>query len=253
MSALRPETRRMIALARQGDRPRAGAQHRVERALAAKALLLGGTAASGAVVTTSAAASSVLFKPLLVVGVALGVVSGGYGGARLLGVGQPATPAVAAPAASGGANAMARAPAAAARSESAEPAPSAERRPVPPVEAQVAVAPRSGSAPRQAEPSVAASVSESTLRAETSALRTAQKALRDGDTARALALLASEAELHPNGALVQERAAARVLALCQAGNVAAARTEARQFESAYPTSPLRARLRAACAEPRVAP
>lgn len=252
MSALRPETRRMIELARQGDRPRAGAQHRVERALAAKALLVGGAAASGAVVSTSAAASSVLFKPLLVVGVALGVVSGGYGGARLLSSAQPSTPALAAAARSPAAAPVAHAPLPKLLGEAAEPTPSATPLAAPSAEPQVA-ATRSVSTPRQAEPREATSANEGTLRAETGALRAAQKALRDGDAARALELLGAEAELHPNGALVQERAAARVLALCQAGNAAAARSEARQFEALYPTSPLRARVRAACAESRVAP
>jgi len=86
MSALRPETRRLIELARHGDRPAPGAQRRIERALAAKSLLVGGAAAGGAMVTTSAAASSVLLKPLALVGIALSVATGGYGGARLLGI-----------------------------------------------------------------------------------------------------------------------------------------------------------------------
>lgn len=250
MSALRPETRRMIELAREGDRPRPGVQRRVERALAANALLVGG-AAAGTALTTSAAASSALFKPLFVVSVALGVVvSGGYGGAQLFNLGRPSRPAPAAvvPSALAAPGARAAAPA------SASPQPAiTDAVPPPEAPAPAAVATRAVTGPRRARSGASAASGENTLGAETSALRAAQKALRDGDTARALGLLSDEAALHPNGALVQERAAARVLALCQAGNVNAARQEAREFEALYATSPLLARVRAACAEPRVAP
>ena len=98
-----------------------------------------------------------------------------------------------------------------------------------------------------------ASRADSSLRAETSGLRAAQKALRDGDSARALELLGAEASRYPQGALVQERAAAQVLALCQSGNASAARDGARDFEARYPTSPLLGRVKTACAERRVAP
>jgi hypothetical protein len=249
MSALRPETRRLIELAREGDRPSPGVQRKVERALAAKALLLGGAAAGGAVVTTSAAASA-LIKPLaVVVSLALGVAAAQYGGARLLGSTTAATPGAAASTLQPTATLLERTPAATSAEERLpEPASSA-----PPAEAQVVAPSRATPTPRRAKSGESPQADRDTLRAETSGLRAAQKALRDGDAAGALDFLATEAARHPNGALVQERAAARVLALCQSGNVAAARNEAREFEALYPTSPLLVRVRAACVERRVAP
>ena len=84
------------------------------------------------------------------------------------------------------------------------------------------------------------------LAAETAALRTAQQTMRAGRPAEALALLDQQDALYPAGALAQERAAARVLALCQLGNVAAGRTAARAFEQQWPRSPLLGRVRTAC-------
>jgi hypothetical protein len=84
------------------------------------------------------------------------------------------------------------------------------------------------------------------LRAETDGLRMAQQALRDDKPRLALELLQAQ-DLHfPDGALEQERFAARVLALCQAGLVAEARTQAVRFEQRWPRSPLKSRVRSAC-------
>jgi hypothetical protein len=87
------------------------------------------------------------------------------------------------------------------------------------------------------------------LRDETEALRSAQQALRDGHAQQALALLELQDARFAEGVLQQERAAARVLALCQAGSVAQARAQAESFERRWPRSPLFARVRFACWNP----
>lgn len=100
-----------------------------------------------------------------------------------------------------------------------------------------------------ARPSTAISVQpqvDDPLRAETDALRTAQQALRTGQPRLALDLLAAQDRRFADGALEQERLAARVLALCQAGLVAEARTQAARFEERWPRSPLKSRVRSAC-------
>jgi hypothetical protein len=100
-----------------------------------------------------------------------------------------------------------------------------------------------------ARPSPAVSVQpqgDDPLRAETDALRTAQQALRGGQPRLALDLLDAQDRRFADGALEQERLAARVLALCQSGLVAEARAQAARFEQRWPRSPLKSRVRAAC-------
>jgi hypothetical protein len=68
-------------------------------------------------------------------------------------------------------------------------------------------------------------------------------ALRAGRPARALALFDGHALIYPDGALAEERAAERVLALADLGRAAEAHAAAAEFLRAHPTSPLAARLR----------
>jgi len=77
-------------------------------------------------------------------------------------------------------------------------------------------------------------------------LSRAQASLSAGDAARALALLDEHATTYPNGALREERMAARVFALCALGRQEEARAEAQQFVSMAPRSPLATRVRGAC-------
>jgi hypothetical protein len=84
------------------------------------------------------------------------------------------------------------------------------------------------------------------LRAETSDLRAAQQAMRAGDAERALLLLNQQDATYQHGLLQEERSAARVLALCQNGQVNLARAEAARFEHRWPRSPLIARIRSSC-------
>lgn len=84
------------------------------------------------------------------------------------------------------------------------------------------------------------------LEAEARQLRRVQRALRSGDGRRALHLLREAAEEFRDGALHQERAAARIQALCLIGSEQAAHAEATAFERRWPRSPLLARVRSAC-------
>jgi len=81
-----------------------------------------------------------------------------------------------------------------------------------------------------------------TLAAETALLRDADRALRAGDTATALARLDEHATRFPNGALAPERVAERLIVLCSLG-VADPHAVARFLDV---RSPLAARVRRAC-------
>ncbi len=95
-----------------------------------------------------------------------------------------------------------------------------------------------------AAPQLAQPIDE--LRAEAAALRLAEEALRDGSPGQALSLLEEQDGRFSHGRLQQERAAARVLALCQQGRVTEARAQAARFERTWPHSGLRARIQSAC-------
>jgi hypothetical protein len=84
------------------------------------------------------------------------------------------------------------------------------------------------------------------LQAEIAGLRAVQRALRNGDGTTALDLLDRQDVVYAHGALQEERAAARVLALCEGGSVTQARTQATWFERRWPGSALVARVRSSC-------
>lgn len=86
----------------------------------------------------------------------------------------------------------------------------------------------------------------STLEEETKRLREARKALRSGNAEEALALLDEQSAAFASGELREERAAARVFALCQAGKASEARAAAQAFLRESPRSPLAGRVRGAC-------
>jgi outer membrane protein assembly factor BamD (BamD/ComL family) len=104
----------------------------------------------------------------------------------------------------------------------------------------------SASASAPAAAAAAASSPRADLDGELRLLAEARKAMRDGDTERAMKLLEKHQKKHPGGALAEERAAARVLALCQSGKREEARSEAASFLARYPSSPLAARVRGGC-------
>jgi hypothetical protein len=84
------------------------------------------------------------------------------------------------------------------------------------------------------------------LEVETRALGDVTRALRDGRPDEALRLLGEQEQTFARGSLHEERAAARVFALCAAGRIARARSARERFLVAYPQSPSADRVRASC-------
>ena len=108
------------------------------------------------------------------------------------------------------------------------------------------VAPATGARSRSVPAVVAPTNVEDPLTAEVALLRTAQGALRNHDGARALEALDTHARRFPDGVLAEERAAARVFALCELGRSAEARSAKASFLSLHPSSPTAERVRKAC-------
>ena len=100
--------------------------------------------------------------------------------------------------------------------------------------------------PQEARSDLPHSVRVSSLASETSALREANDAIIAKDPRRALALLDAYAAQFPQGDLEEESAAARVVALCDAGRTAEGLAAQQRFLAARPHSPLAARVRGAC-------
>ncbi len=110
--------------------------------------------------------------------------------------------------------------------------------PIPPTPGPTAIAPAAAApAPAVTPPSLAE---------ESRGLAAVQTALGAHDTNRALALLDAQDREYRTGNLGQERAAARVLALCAAGRRAEALAARERFMSNYPGSPLIHRVNTAC-------
>jgi hypothetical protein len=88
--------------------------------------------------------------------------------------------------------------------------------------------------------------SAGTLDAELSVIRSAQRALADGDPQLALDRLAVHAKTYPNGGMKEDRAALTVLALCRAGRRSEGRAERSEFLAQWPKSMHAGRVRGAC-------
>lgn len=84
------------------------------------------------------------------------------------------------------------------------------------------------------------------LLAETADLRKAQRALRSGRAAEAIALVDQQDQSYPIGALKQERAATRIFALCSLGQTAQALRLTREFARRWPRSPMLTRVQSSC-------
>jgi hypothetical protein len=80
-----------------------------------------------------------------------------------------------------------------------------------------------------------------------------QRALRDGDPNLALALLDEQDQLYRSGSLGTERAAARALAWCAAGQRTRARTLAERVVADNAGSPLAERVKRKCFGRRSSP
>jgi hypothetical protein len=239
MSELGPETRRLLELAREGDEPDLADEHRVRRSLARRVAADAAAAALGLGGAKSAAAAG-LGKPITLGLVGLGVVLGLVYGLRVPSRPTPSAEQPAfgpAPSLSATSGAWAVAAGAAEAPSSSSPQPSAT----------VSLS-RSASTARL-NPMPEPPSDADPLQAETAALRSAQRAIRSGQPARALALILEQDITYRGGVLGQERAAARIFALCDLGRPEEARAEARRFAKQWPRSPLLGRVQSGCGAP----
>jgi hypothetical protein len=109
--------------------------------------------------------------------------------------------------------------------------------------------------PRAGEPAALAAPNATTKRepagpatvaAEADLLRRADGALKAGNPSLALALLGEHLAKFPNGILIEEREAERIVVLCALGRTDEARAAAAEFRLARPRSPLLGRVRESC-------
>jgi soluble cytochrome b562 len=238
MKKLSPSARRLFELARGQDDPDELSRNRVGRALSAK-IAAGVTAvAASASAPAAAGLGAIALKSVLVASVTGALVTAGWVALRPHPPADvPATPSAPAPVVSQQPAPTVELP----EETTADPQPASTGK-----EARRAAVVRR---PARALEHVTASTStsiEDRLHAETEALRTAQRALRDKLPEQALRMLDEQDASFRDGLLFQERAAARILALCQLGRVDDARARATRFEKLWPRSPLLGRIRLAC-------
>jgi hypothetical protein len=259
-----PSARRLFDLARGQDEPDATARNRVACALLAKI-------ATGASLTTGdspaptqpTSSASTMARSLTAVGVVAALVTAGWLTSRTLRLPAPAVGSphradpVTEPAPMVVPQDMPSSEPLAPSGADSPPSgvtPGPGKAPVyerfaPPSTHPARERPREAARPEfAADPSTAGEPADR-LRAETEALRLAQQALRDGSPQQALSLLDEQDLRFRDGLLQEERAAARALALCQAGRVGEARAQALRFERLWPRSALRARVHSACLTP----
>ncbi len=86
----------------------------------------------------------------------------------------------------------------------------------------------------------------SAIGVEVALLRSANAEMQAGRADRALAMLDDHVHRFPSGALIEEREAARILALCAVGRTDESREAQGRFLREHPRSPQVARVRAAC-------
>lgn len=266
MSELSPEARALLARVGEGDGPNAARRARVKRQLAARlaasGLAVGVTQAATA--GTSHAAGGALAGAGLgkaavsATSVALWLAGGALAGSVVMLpvtlLQESAEPRPAQTRAALSATAPALAPNSPARVASPlvdsaklpkaseaeaplEPQPSRNRE-------GLAVAARVSAVPSSGGVSAPASLG---LQGEMRLLEAAQAELASGRGERALELLSRHEREFPDAALGEERAFARVIALCQLGRSTEARAAADAFLRAAPRSPLVLRLRKSCA------
>lgn len=111
-------------------------------------------------------------------------------------------------------------------------------------------APVTAPAPPNAQPLPSAlhrATETDSLQRETELLVRAQRELSSGRSESALELIEQHERHFPRGSLAQERAAARVFALCRAGRPLEARAHAQRFLRTAPASPVAPRIRRSCA------
>jgi hypothetical protein len=253
MSELGPEARSLLDGGRNGDDPspadRARLRASVMRAVAAGGAI--GAAATAAEATAAAKTASGLGLLWKIGGAVL--LCAASAGTTVVVIERGAPPAAPAPPSAVAPVAAPPPPPLPAPPPAAEPSPRATAaptpRPVPSAERQrdpqlEETPPPAAEAPPPAVTAAPAPPPD-TLAAETQRLREANGALRGGDAQRALALLDEQSA---GGAqLREERAAARILALCDLGRTDEARAQAAAFLQKSPQSPLADRVRKSCA------
>jgi hypothetical protein len=258
MSELRPEDRALFVAARETFEPSAGDRDRITRSLAltlgaaagVAASLPATSAAATATVGTVKGASLVAIKWLALLAIVGGAGATGisvYRAART----QAATTTGAAAAAPAVAPPLAP-PLAPALAPTIEPSPVADPPDAPSPHASRPGAPGAASLPPGPPPAQPPqppprSADPMSVADEARILASASSALAAGDGARALVLLDEHARAFPRGALLEERLGERVLALCEVGEVGAARRAGASFLAQYPESPLARRVRSSCA------
>jgi hypothetical protein len=215
--------------------PPAGAEARVWQGLAGAlgAAALGGAAAADASTKTVAAATKAAGAGLtgakIVVAVAVVAGFASVGGYLLLAAGKSRPQVGVAP------------PTIAPVPVPPPPVPASGATPAPapadePAGAADAPTPARGVAVHPSRPPAAPS-SAARLREETTSIRDARQALRQGDAARALRLLDECRRLFPGGILQQERERLAIEALVKSGRTAQASARAAAFLRRYPDSP----------------
>lgn len=276
MTQWSPETQRLLRLAQDQDNPPEHAEERVHRGVLARmAAVSAGAAGTALVSTAQASLASVALKSLGIGVLSAVLMCGAWSGARLLVTGVPT-------AESDSAGRLEPSPAAKAEVPSARPArrrvavssgqgpADNSARPTEreysaaladPGSAKVAKPPSVQTVPSSvpsppagpAAPSVGrlprVPLESAGLAEETEALRAAHASLREGNAQQSLALLDAQDARYSGGVLMEERAAARILALCAAGQPEAARSSLEAFQVHWSRSPLLSRLRQSCVVP----
>jgi hypothetical protein len=232
MSDLGPTERRLLTALRAADEPTNADRARVRARVLAKIGVASGVVSIAA--KSSAASAAVSWK----VGAAIVAVIGSVGGAAWMATNAPHVAPAAKP--------QSARPAAAtltAAVRASEPAPAVPRAAV---AESAQAAPATHAEARPAKAPTGARQQPSDLESELALLEQAQQALKRSDSARALELLEKHSAEHPTGVLAAERAAVHAVALCESGKLREGQLEARRFLDRNPTSPLGARVRAAC-------
>ena len=218
----------------------------------------GATVGAGASLGTAAAGDSLVafgVKLVAIGAVAVGVGTGGYVVAThrdtLVPIGATAPETLVPFGASAPSSAPAKVVAAPKPPPPEPPAPEPEpvvNTPPPPVVPVTAPVVRPHAAPLRVDST--ATAPPDTFEDETQALRDALSGLRGGQPQSALAALDAQDARFPHGVLGEERAVARIEALCALGRTGEASTRASRFLAQHPGSLQAARVRASCGAPK---
>lgn len=249
MTDLDPDTRALLDAARAGDDPSEDDRRRVKRALAASvaAGVAFGAAREAAASLPTGAVASAASGTVAKVGLwlSLGLAAGLATSGSLVAISQSTRSATDALATSPTPQQVAPRSATEAATEAAPPSLAPAGVPVTEAPVGVTSAPTAAATPAtRAEPR---SAPASTLAVETALIESARAALGRGDAVAALRVLDEHEQRFPQGALVEERLASRVFALCGLGRRADASRAAAELLRRAPASPLRGRVQASCA------